>query len=719
MIFLNPLFLFGLAAAAIPIIIHLLNLRKIRTIEFSTLTFLKELERTQIRRIKLRQLLLLILRTLLIIFIVFAFSRPAFRGSAGVIGAEARTTAAIILDNSASMGTYDERGSLFRQAIDRALDVMEVLRDGDHIILLRQSDLPDATTPSPTADRIRVTRHIQETKLSSRHRPLDSALVVSRDLMELSPHLNAELYIISDMQSAHWLGGRETVFESFDREVKTYVIPLGAGRAENAAIENVSFRSALVEPGKPIAFDVVIRNHGTVDLHDHITSVYLDGVRVAQKNLDITGQAAGSTEFLITPERTGLIHGYVEIEDDAFPPDNRYYFTLMIPERINILLVGSNSDDIQFIRTALSARTGTGTDSVIRTEFSSAENFPAVNLNEYDILIVSNVPAWSDAQADRITRFIEEGGGFILFPGENMDIENYNRTLLVRLGLPSITGVRSYERSGSVRLDRIDYDHPIFSGVFEEQLRGEMTIDRIESPRIQKMLTFESPRPTDAPVIGAAGDNLFLLSARRGYGAVLMYSVQPILQWSDLPLRGIFVPLMHRSVLYASTAEHRDESFTAGETALVTLPASRVLPDAAFTLIHPDNSEERIQPRHLATGGAYQFSIESADEPGVYRIYAGDQPVKSFAVNLHSGESDGDRLEIEETKSMLGEYGLERVQFLEPDTDIAHAVLEGRYGTELWKTFLLLALIAAAAETVLARDAKQRLEDHNQKLSEI
>ena len=60
MVFLNPLVLLGLAAAAIPLILHLLNLRKLRTIEFSTLTFLKELQQTKIRRLKLRQLLLLL-----------------------------------------------------------------------------------------------------------------------------------------------------------------------------------------------------------------------------------------------------------------------------------------------------------------------------------------------------------------------------------------------------------------------------------------------------------------------------------------------------------------------------------------------------------------------------------------------------------------------------------------------------------------------------------
>src|SRR3972149_6434833 len=109
MTFLNPFILFGLAAAAIPILIHLLNKRKLRTIEFSTLSFLKELQKNTMRKITLRQWLLLLLRTLIIIFLVLAFSRPALKGNFGTIGSHAKTTLVIVLDNTASMDLQNEK----------------------------------------------------------------------------------------------------------------------------------------------------------------------------------------------------------------------------------------------------------------------------------------------------------------------------------------------------------------------------------------------------------------------------------------------------------------------------------------------------------------------------------------------------------------------------------------------------------------------------------
>ncbi|MBR9976556.1 MAG: BatA domain-containing protein, partial [Bacteroidetes bacterium] len=103
MTFLNPLYLIALVAAAIPIILHLLNLRKTRVIEFSTLTFLKELQRSKIRKLKIRQWLLLALRTLIIVFLVLAFTRPALRSGFGFLpGTTAKSSVVIVLDNSFS-----------------------------------------------------------------------------------------------------------------------------------------------------------------------------------------------------------------------------------------------------------------------------------------------------------------------------------------------------------------------------------------------------------------------------------------------------------------------------------------------------------------------------------------------------------------------------------------------------------------------------------------
>ncbi|MGH7731747.1 MAG: BatA domain-containing protein, partial [Candidatus Eiseniibacteriota bacterium] len=82
MSFLNPLFLFGLAAAAVPILIHLFTRKRPREMRFPSLEFLSEVNRSEIRRLRLRQWLLLLLRTLAVAALALAISRPALRGTA-------------------------------------------------------------------------------------------------------------------------------------------------------------------------------------------------------------------------------------------------------------------------------------------------------------------------------------------------------------------------------------------------------------------------------------------------------------------------------------------------------------------------------------------------------------------------------------------------------------------------------------------------------------
>ncbi|TAK57670.1 MAG: hypothetical protein EPO24_09615, partial [Bacteroidetes bacterium] len=153
MTFLNPLVLFGMIAAAIPVILHLLNLRKLRTIEFSSLRFLKELQQTKIRRLKFRQILLLIIRTLLVLAIVLAFARPAMRGSLlGTIGANAHSSVVFIIDDSFSMSASDERGELLKQAKEGLIKLTDLLNEGDEVFFIKLSDLPDATIEQGTHD---------------------------------------------------------------------------------------------------------------------------------------------------------------------------------------------------------------------------------------------------------------------------------------------------------------------------------------------------------------------------------------------------------------------------------------------------------------------------------------------------------------------------------------------------------------------------------------
>src|SRR5215831_21070451 len=133
--FLNPLFLFGLAAAAIPVLIHLFTRRKPREVRFPSLDFLTEVNQSEIRRLRLKQWLLLLLRTLAVAALALAMSRPALRGSTAP-GGRASTTVIVLLDQSGSMSATSRGGTRFADARRAAEDLLATLGPQDELELV-------------------------------------------------------------------------------------------------------------------------------------------------------------------------------------------------------------------------------------------------------------------------------------------------------------------------------------------------------------------------------------------------------------------------------------------------------------------------------------------------------------------------------------------------------------------------------------------------------
>ena len=227
MTFLNPLVLLGLAAAAIPVILHLLNRRKLRTVEFSSLRFLKELQNTSLRRLKLRQWLLLVLRTSLIIALVLSFARPVIHGNvAGIFGSRARTSMVMVVDDSPSMTVRTERGMVFDRAREAASRILALAGDGDRIAVLPLSTLaPGASTPA--YEQAEVAKSVlQRLEPSQIARRFSEAVPAIRAVVQASRDANREVYLFTDAQASQFAAhkARAETTAVFDKDVRFFLI---------------------------------------------------------------------------------------------------------------------------------------------------------------------------------------------------------------------------------------------------------------------------------------------------------------------------------------------------------------------------------------------------------------------------------------------------------------------------------------------------------------
>lgn len=715
MTFLNPLLLIGLAAAAIPIILHLINLRKLRTIEFSTIAFLKDLQRTKIRRLKIRQILLLVVRTLLVVLLVLAFSRPTLRGHvAAGFGSQAKTTAVILIDDSRSMEGSDEHGELVKQAREAAAHVVDLMREGDEVTLLKLSDFGPGSSAEqfpPQRSFAALRSAIAHVKPTSIHRKLNDAVRFSAKLLALSKNFNKEVYIISDFQKGAFENSPRNVEELFPSEVRFFLLRIGERQPHNLGVGETTIASAILEKDRPFLLKTQIGNYSTKDVRNHVVSVFLHGTRVAEQGLELRSGQVLQTEFSVVPKRAGIVEGFVELENDDLEFDNRRYFSAFIPEQLRVLLVGKPAD-LRYLRLAFNTRQAA--PSTIRIQETEPERMTATLLGSSDVIILANIRSLPAQQVEGLRAFLQAGGGLLIFPGSETTASAFNAAF-APLKLPALVAVESlglkgaYTEAGSfLTFGRVELEHPLFEGMFEQEpsvsrLSTASSPRSVESPEIRTFARF-SPSAASTTIITLSNGIPFLLEHRLGEGRVFVLSVSADVQWSNFPLKGLFVPFLHQAVLFLTRQQAAQKSVLAGEETLLTsLPAG----PGQITIENPQKIELVVHPSRSGMTRTLRFG--ETGEIGTYRVKAGPTIARTFTVNMDPSESNTVPVEAAAVERMFNAVGVEgsAVRQITQPTEVQRTVLETRYGTELWKHLLIAALLIAVAEMVLAREGRK------------
>ncbi|MBX3045066.1 MAG: BatA and WFA domain-containing protein [Candidatus Kapabacteria bacterium] len=693
--FLNPLVLIGLFAAAIPVLLHLLNLRKLKTVEFSSLKFLKELQKTQIRKLKLKQILLLILRTLLIIFAVLAFARPTIPGSIPYFESYAKTSAVIIIDNSFSMDISDEFGSRFNQAKTAAANIIKNFSDGDEVAVLSMSGEKYAA-PSYSRNFDYILQQINSIKISNIPANLNQSLRFASALASDASNLNKEIYIISDAQS--------NIFDIINNDTvrlqsvftSAVIVPVGLNSKadlQNLSIDSVSLISSIFEQDKQVETEVFIRNGSKNTIKDVVVSLEFDNKPVAQRSADI---ASGETiSFLIAaaPSKSGPIKATARLENDIQNLDNYRYFGFNIPPKPRLLICGNNTFG-SFLGIALS--TFYKDENINNLIFTNSNQLSSEDFINYDAIIIADGNI-SKANLSRIKQYIFAGGSVLMFANEDTDFKDLSY-FLKEVGIGAIKK-RNFSANEPAEFQNVDKSHPVFDGVFDDK----PGISQIESPRIYKSMPAESGLALISMPGGA-----FLSEARKNDGKILYIAVSQENDWSTLPLTGIYPTLIYRSVLYLTSSEDKSVDIKSGESLIFRIP-NRFQNSSDFKIVDPNGNEFFHSAVSLPQGKVISF--ENLIIPGVYFVLdESDKYVAQIAVNIDETESLLLPLNKENIKSELSERLPEtNIEIEDNIQQLAAGISRIRTGTELWQIFILLALIAAISEMIVQRVSKNEV----------
>ncbi len=708
MTFLNSLVLFGLIAATIPVIIHLLNLRKLKVVEFSTIRFLKELQRNRIRKIKIKQILLLILRTLIIIFLVLSFSRPTIKDiTFAGLGSEVKKTIVIIIDNSPSMSIQDKRGEYFSQARKIVQQILQFSEEGDEIYLLPYSELnPLKDTFEPLSKNLAL-KNVEAIEISDISKNFYDVLLTTAKILEISRNLIKEIYIISDFHKSNlalkkFEESALKLDKIFDRNTKVLFFEVGEKQTFNISIDSISFVNRIFEINRQIGLSAIITNHSNENARNINSTMFFNDRNVSQKGLDISAERKSEFTFYGQIKNYGFVLGKSQLEDDDLVKDNTRYFNFYVPEKIRVLLVRENPQDLLFIKLVLQQTLDDHSEPIFSITETTPQFFSSYKLDNFQFIVLSSPEKISDHTY--LKRYIEEGGCVLSLPGPSSNTIGFNRFTESVAGL-TMAGVFGSKESkyNWTRIKEIDFNHPIIEGIFLDTKSKN-----IESPKIYYSFNYKSS--IDAISIISNENNFDLLINKKiGNGDFFLLTSALSLDWTEFPIKPFFVPLINRIALYAGSKNLNNHYTYAGENLSIPIKTGNL---ENLKLIYPDGREKVLE--QIRSGGSNIVSTDILALAGNYKITTDNEIIGVISVNINPDESITKKLDKNELQGLLEKISPNaKTKIFSASDETSQILREERYGTELWKLFLILAILLIVIEMIIARSSKKDLEEIN------
>ena len=690
--FLNIAFLIGLVAAAVPIIIHLLNRRRVKRVKFSSLEFLDEVNKQRMRRINLRRILILILRTLAILALVFAFARPTLRSGLLFAGSVPKNVV-VCIDASFSMGVAMESGTAFDAAKKIANDVVDEAGSSDVINVVAFAKNAEALLEQGTRNKGVVKGTIERVELTSETTSIRSAVDRALDVIAKSDVNGGEIYVVSDFRASE-----DSAFvdeTKIPADVRVYFIPVYDEDVDNVSIDRVGVPRKLLRPGEVVKVSVTATNHARRADANVPLEVVVDGDRKAEQVLELAPSATQTVTFPLSLAQPGRYHGRVGKNRDRLPIDDDRFFLIEVSNTIPVTVVTGRrraatpdapAPSAFYVEKALNPR-------------GTADNEFAVNvIDERDVtasaLPANGVVVWVDPQNLEpkrmvlLERHVRRGGGLMVFLG------NADPAILNEAAFRALVGIRGGAEKGSesrAAFTSFEKGHPIFN---------LFTKDELELLSRAKVRAYTSARGVapDSALAYVGGGDPAVWECVRGRGRVLVFAAAPDLSTGDIPLSPMFLPLVHTSVTYLASsgeAPGADEhlvgapiAFTVSQTGLDESQLS--IRDPAGESLKPSIGER--------SAGDVQVGFDRPAHPGFYRLYRDTTRVAEVAVNVDARESNL-------TVSGLADKRPKSVSVVRAGEGFRTDLQEAKEGREVFAVFLLIAIAALVAESVLGRRA--------------
>ncbi len=684
---LAPLFLAGLAAVAIPIVVHLVRREEQMSFAFPSLMFLKRIPVREHRRRTIRHWWLLALRCLIIALLCLAFARPFINfPSASVASLVDGRDRVVLLDRSHSM----RLGSRWDTASDIALEAIGELGGGDRGALI-VFDHNTLVSQELTADHVSLRALVAGTKPGDGHTDLVGAVARANALLEKSDAAKREIVLISDFQRTG-VNGQAHVAPGID------IIPhavTGPDKA-NAGIAGVKLRRAPLGVGDAVELEARIVNSGVLPIESADLAMEVDGQYRDRRIVSLAGGESLDAVFRLVLAPDELLQVRIHLGDDALEADNSFHLVVSGRAVVPVLLVQDRNAPPGSALHLVHAL-GQGGAPGFRVTLRTVSELREADFDSVDVVIIDDAPVPGGSVGQRLHRFLHSGGGMLVATGGRTKGNwpgGEDGIVPGRLG-PSVARARS----DTGRLLGINRLHPALAG-FAGIEDGDLASAQVFS--------YRSLTGVDqGAVLARYDDDRVALAERevgRGRALVLTTTLGP--SWNNLALQPGFVPLVHETLKYLASHVPTTESVIVGDTVDIatyarglpghTRSAAALARGTVTTLRTPSG-----QKMHMPPGEAFAQIAEA----GFHEVHVSGGGTRSIviAANPSSRESNLEPMSIE---AFIDSIGVKDGGGTTRQTSAARSALSGVDQRGWW--YLLLACgLLLLLETLLSNRLSQ------------
>ena len=673
---LEPYFLYAFLALAIPILIHLFSLQKHKTVYFSNVAFLRQLQQKKSHITKLQKLLLLLVRLLLLSAIILAFCEPYFSKKDTLT--KSKQIIGVYIDNSFSMSANNNKGALIEQAKNNARFVLNAHKGKDEFIFLsndlqgKHQRIIDYNDCLDAIDNIQISPSVLT---------LNTVFDRFKSLKLNEINSKSSLYIISDFQKT----STPESFYSHSASINTHLLPINSYPQTNLSIDTCYLENPNHAIGQQEWLEFEVSNTSNELIENLSVKLFINGKQKALSTLNIEANAKSKAKISFNNHSSGTQQAYLELSDATITFDNRLYFNFDVQEFTKVLSI--------YEKTSNPSLTALFKDPIFEFKNSPIGKLNLADLAEQNLIILEDVENPSTGLINALKNYSNKGGNILIYPSPNLAINSF-KNLATALNIPAFTKLNNKK----VKVSSINKNHLVFKDVFEKQSL------KSEYPEVNSYYSLAKTHTiSEENILQLNTKEPLLNSYKNGLGTVYLQCSPLNEESNSLEKHALFVPLLYNIANQFSKNEHL--YYTLGKDRLIRLKDEK---SSNQWRIKKGTTIDLI-PEVRTIDQSIQINIQNTlQEDGFYSLTNGEVE-KTVSYNFDREESNLTTWGIDELEEISEQYAHINVWYKD-GLQLENALKENRSGIPLWRIFILLALFLIFIESLLLKNWKKKAQ---------